>query len=261
VTPDILFCGDPHGRFDHIIETTLNHKPDAIVLLGDLNAPQPLSQVLAEILEICPVYWIHGNHDTDRESDYDHIYNDPGHPRLHAIHARIATIVGANGSSLRIAGLGGVFRGRVWMPGHRSRTRGSVNTVPAAGLSKNQFLARIGKGNRWRGGLPLKQRSTIFPEHVKALTGEHCDILVTHEAPGSHPHGFMVLDRLAESMKARRIFHGHHHDDIAYPVHAPIEPAPALQAFGVGFRGIMDLHGEVLLRGAEPLDWRLQPVS
>jgi predicted phosphodiesterase len=259
VTPDILFCGDPHGRFEHIVEATLLRKPDAIVLLGDLNAPRPLSEIMAEVLEICPVYWIHGNHDTDSASDYDHLYNDVGHPRLHALHARVATIAGANGATLKVAGLGGVFRGRVWMPSHGLRFRGTVNTVPSEGLSKNQFLARIGKGNRWRGGLPLKQRSTIFPEQVRALSGERCDVLVTHEAPGRHPHGFQVLDQLAQTMGAQWLFHGHHHDDIVYPTDTT--GARSSNMRGVGFRGIMDADGQVLVPGGEPHDWRTEPIS
>lgn len=256
MTPDILFCGDPHGGFEHIAEMVFSRTPDAIVLLGDLNAPRPLSELLADVLALCPVYWIHGNHDTDSAAEYDHLYNDPGHPRLHGIHGRVATIVGANGSSLRVAGLGGVFRGRVWMPSTRPRSRGAVSTVPSSGLSRAQFLARIGKGNRWRGGLPLKQRSTIFPEHIKALSDQRADVLVTHEAPGSHPHGFQVLDRLAHSMGAQAIFHGHHHEDIPYPT-----ATSGLRSHGVGFRGIMDFQGRILRIGQEPADWRSGPVS
>jgi hypothetical protein len=34
---------------------------------------------------------------------------------------------------------------------------------------------------------------------------------VSHEAPSSHPHGFAVIDSLAESCGAWLIVHGHHH--------------------------------------------------
>jgi hypothetical protein len=43
------------------------------------------------------------------------------------------------------------------------------------------------------------------------LAAHRCDILVTHEAPTSHPHGFAPIDALAEACGARLIVHGHHH--------------------------------------------------
>ena len=41
-TPNILFFGDNHGQFRHIIAAVEREKPDAIVLLGDIEASQPL---------------------------------------------------------------------------------------------------------------------------------------------------------------------------------------------------------------------------
>ena len=40
-------------------------------------------------------------------------------------------------------------------------------------------------------------------------------MLITHEAPSSHRHGFAAIDRLAEAAKARLIVHGHHHESYA----------------------------------------------
>lgn len=37
------------------------------------------------------------------------------------------------------------------------------------------------------------------------------DVLVCHEAPTSHPHGFGGMDDLAKAMGVRLIVHGHHH--------------------------------------------------
>lgn len=34
----ILFCGDPHGYFEHIIEAVQERRPEAVILLGDLPA-------------------------------------------------------------------------------------------------------------------------------------------------------------------------------------------------------------------------------
>ena len=72
--PKIFFCGDPHGSFDHINEAALQHKPDAIVILGDMQPPAPLEVVLAGALSVCPVWWIPGNHDSDTDAIYDNIW-------------------------------------------------------------------------------------------------------------------------------------------------------------------------------------------
>jgi hypothetical protein len=40
-------------------------------------------------------------------------------------------------------------------------------------------------------------------------------VLVTHEAPSCHRHGFAAIDRLAEVAAARLIVHGHHHESYA----------------------------------------------
>lgn len=45
------------------------------------------------------------------------------------------------------------------------------------------------------------------------LVGDCMDILLTHEAPGCHPHGFSVLDEYAFEAGAKLIIHGHHHED------------------------------------------------
>jgi hypothetical protein len=58
-------------------------------------------------------------------------------------------------AGVRIAGLGGIFRGQIWhAPG------------PPRYPSADAFIAQSGKGNRWRGGLPRKHRSSIFPIDV-----------------------------------------------------------------------------------------------
>jgi hypothetical protein len=88
------------------------------------------------------------------------------------LHGRVAVVDG-----VRIAGLGGVFRGQVWTP-------------PADWLyeSAKEFTARCGRSNRWRDGLPRKHRSSIFPEDYFRLVSQRADILVTHEAPSTRIH-------------------------------------------------------------------------
>jgi|LNAP01.1.fsa_nt_gb predicted phosphodiesterase len=226
--PDILFCGDPHGKFDHITRAAISRRPEAVVLLGDLDAPDYLSKVLAPVLSICTVLWIIGNHDTDSEELYLRLVEDPGHANLHCIDDKIVEVGG-----LRIAGLGGVFRQKIWYP-----AAGSPN---GEGIQTERYLATMGKGNRWREGLPLKHRSTIFPDRYASMAAKRADILVTHEAPTPHAYGFEVLEKLATSMGARWSFHGHQHCSVAYPV----QPG-AVRQFGVGERAIMTLSGQLL---------------
>ena len=70
---------------------------------------------------------------------------------------------------------------------------------------------------RWRGGLSLRHRTSIFPSEVEVLSKQRADILVTHEGPSMHRHGFYGLDRLADAMGVRHLVHGHLHENIRYP--------------------------------------------
>ena len=106
---EIWFCGDNHSKFRHIIDPVKAHRPTAIVLLGDIQARKPLHIELAEILSLTEIYWIFGNHDSDSEDDYDNLFLSGLRDRN--LHGRVTNIAG-----VRIAGLGGVFRERVWMP-------------------------------------------------------------------------------------------------------------------------------------------------
>lgn len=196
-SPNIFFCGDPHGRLEHIVQAVAMYRPDAIILLGDITPERPLHVELASILDLTEVWWIHGNHDTDNEACYDNLFGSKLADRN--LHGRIAEIAG-----LRVAGLGGVFRGKVW------KDNGTMEDSPAA------YLATCGKGNRWRAGLPLRHRSSIFPSEVIALSRHRADVLVTHEAPDLHEHGFAALTKLAVDMGVSKAFHGHHHQDRAY---------------------------------------------
>jgi len=179
-------------------------------------------------LNICPVLWIIGNHDTDSEEFYLRLSDDPGHANLHCVDGKVIEVGG-----LKIAGLGGVFRRKIWYPVADGRGDEGIQT--------ERYLATMGKGNRWRDGLPLKHRSTIFPDKYAVLAAQRADIVVTHEAPTPHVYGFKVLANLARSMGARWSFHGHQHCSVAYPG----EPG-AIKQYGVGERAIMSLNGELI---------------
>ena len=224
----IFFCGDVHGNFGHIVDAVFEYSPAAIVLLGDIQAHKPLEQELAAIVDDTEVWFIHGNHDTDSETDYDNLFGSKlAHRNLDG---RVVDIAG-----VRIAGLGGIFRGQVWRPPEHK-----------ACPSPKEYIRMVGRSNRWGDGLPLKHRSSIFPDVFDALAARTADVLVTHEAPSVHPHGFDALDELARSMKVSASFHGHHHDSLDYSRHwAKL----GHKAYGVGFCGITTLDGTVVRVG------------
>ena len=72
--PQIFFCGDPHGCFDQINQAAREYQPDALVILGDMQAPAPLEVVLEEALQYAPVWWIPGNHDSESDEMYDNLW-------------------------------------------------------------------------------------------------------------------------------------------------------------------------------------------
>jgi hypothetical protein len=190
--PNIWFAGDPHRNFAPILRTCAANPPGTLILLGDCDLPEPLVRMFAEpIGRGWDVRWILGNHDTETETSYDHRTQSPGDLGL-----RVTTF-----GTIRIAGLPGVFKPRVWDPA----------AGPPAFATRAAFQAALRPGEAWRCGLPLFHRDTIFPEDFRHLSALRCDILVTHEAPSSHPHGFAIIDALAETCGASLIVHGHHH--------------------------------------------------
>ena len=224
----IFFCGDVHGNFGHIIKAVTEYKPAAIVLLGDIQAKKPLEQELDAILNEVEVWFIHGNHDTDSDTDYDNLFGSKLADRN--LDGRVVEIAG-----VRIAGLGGIFRGQVWRPPDDP-------SYPSAG----NFERKMGAVNRWRSGLALRHRSTIFPDVYDRLKKLRADVLVTHEAPSAHPNGFKALDELATKMHVHTAFHGHHHDCLDY---SPQWDELGYRARGVGFCGITTLDGSVVRVG------------
>lgn len=78
--------------------------------------------------------------------------------------------------------------------------------------TRNEYLSAHSRST-WRDGLPLRHRSTIFPEDFNSLTALEADILITHEASSTHKYGHTEIDDLAEVLGVKTIVHGHLHQD------------------------------------------------
>jgi len=194
---DILFYGDPHGEWRPLLRACAEDRPQAVVILGDCDLERPLREQIAPVFAAgIRVRWIPGNHDTDTVGFHDHLWGDFPEANLHAGWAQLGELI--------VAGLGGIFKERVWYPRHD-------HAAPVF-ADRRAYMRQVKPSERWRGGLPLSARDAIFPEDAAALRGIRADVLVTHEAPTSHRHGFVGLDAAAASCRARLLVHGHHHD-------------------------------------------------
>lgn len=195
----VLFYGDPHGAFVPLNRACQAERPDAVVIVGDLELEIPLSGYLEPLREArIPVRWMLGNHDTDTRELFEFIWDDHRSGNLHACFAHLG--------GLNVAGLGGVFRERVWYP------RDHMATPVHA--TRRDYVRRPGY-HRFRGGLWIRDRDTIFPEDLVALGKLRVDVLATHEAPTTHRHGLVGIDAAARACRARMIVHGHHHESYA----------------------------------------------
>ncbi len=217
----ILFAGDPHGDFSPLIKAVEKYHPEAVVLLGDYDLKKPLEQYIQSILDETQVWWIPGNHDFDPLLHYQNLFSSQ--LANNNLHLTVKEIAG-----LRIAGLGGIFLGRVWYP-----------SKPPKWKSKQHYLKHQPLKVR-SSGLSLKYQSAIWPDEWAELKKLKADILVTHEAPKSHRHGFIVIDELAEALGVCKVFHGHLHEHYSATIRKDI------QVFGVGDAMVTDLFGKEL---------------
>ena len=194
-------------------------EPGALILIGDCELRVPLRSVLAPVLAVgWRVHWIIGNRDVDTEATYDNLAGDFAEGD---IGGKVIELGG-----LRIGGLGGVFKPRVWYP----RADAPEDAIePARFETRAAFVASLPARERWRGGLPLWHRDTIFPEDFAALAQHRFDVLISHEAPSVHRHGSGAIDRLAEACGVKLIVHGHHHESYT----ATLPSGVAVRGLGV----------------------------
>lgn len=225
----ILFAGDPHGSYTHLYPFLKENKDVSLIILGDLqlvNGPAELDK----LAKYCNLWFIHGNHDSKTVAAFEALWGSEWHSRN--LHTRVVDIEG-----VKIAGLGGVFRGHIWMPPNRPMF-----------LDPIHYCQYTPQEKIWRGGLPLRHRTSIFPSDVESLALQQADILVSHEAPKPHPQGFDVLNQLAKKMNAKKIFHGHHHDNFDY---STVNQHADCQLFNIGFRSLADINGNYLLKSVD----------
>lgn len=218
---EILFAGDPHGNFQPVVDAVNRFKPKAIILLGDYELKQPLECYINSILNKTQIWWIPGNHDFEPQIHYHNLFNSKLADR--GLHLKVREIAG-----VRIAGLGGIFLGRVWYPPSIPKWK-----------SKDHFLSKQKKTTE-KSSLSLKYKSAIWPDEWADLKKIKADILVTHEAPKSHRHGFVAIDQLAESMGVKKVFHGHLHEHYSAKIRRGID------VYGVANARVVDLSGNQL---------------
>jgi hypothetical protein len=140
--PRILFAGDPHGEFSQI--RSAGREADAIILLGDQMPNRPLPSELGLLWE--RTFFLLGNHDTESSG---FLIAHMGEAWKHNLHGRVEEV-----GRLRLAGLGGVFRGRIWHPRQECVRYHSRQELLDASPPRTRFLNDI----------PALHWSSIFPE-------------------------------------------------------------------------------------------------
>jgi len=218
----ILFCGDPHGCFANIISAVHKYRPEAVILLGDFNLEVPLENYLRTLVGMTQIYWIPGNHDFDSTAEHENLFHSA--LSYNNLHLKVVEVGG-----LRIAGLGGIFMRRIWMPGE----------IPKW-LDKKHWLKyqpnSVAK-------IPLHLDAAIWHHEFESMKKQiRADILVTHEAPSCHQHGFEAIDELGKAIGAKQIFHGHHH------VYYSDKLSGGIEVTGVAIGGVTNLAGEQLMK-------------
>lgn len=259
----IYFLGDVHSHFGHLQKSVLaGRRPAAVIFLGDIEAKRPFLEEVAPLLDAgIEVRFIHGNHDSDTKANWDNL---AGAMHLN-LDGKVVEVAGT-----RIAGLGGIFRGEIWRPdpgapdestphydSYAAYCRSMEGKRPVRLRKREALEASLRHFEHLPGanqamvdeilyGKELKHKSSIFWETYEQLWDQRADILVTHEAPSCHPHGFEAIDDLARAMGVRAVFHGHHHDSLDYRAW---DDKLGFKAYGVGFCGISDETGTVIVPG------------
>ena len=223
-----MFCCDPHGEFELI--RGYGQNADIVMLLGDQTPERSLAEELGPVVDRS--WFILGNHDGDSAGYIAAHLGDMGARNLHA---RVMDFAG-----IRMASLGGVFRGQVWEP----------RTKDVRYLTREEMIAATPIKKRFINGLPERHWTSIFPEDFEALVKQApADVLVCHESPECHKHGFKALGDLARALGVRTIVHGHHHRSYKNEIEGGIT------VHGVGIHGFLILYAADL-EGSPRRGWK-----
>jgi hypothetical protein len=184
----LYLVGDPHGSFRDINSQLCRLPPGVVVTLGDHDLVVPYRVAMAPAISAGhQCYFIPGNHDL--EFGYDLLWADYG---ARNISGHVAELGG-----WRVAGLGGIFMGRVWYPRTEEDQPKFRNRQEM--LRSKGTLGEFGKNT---------VEQIIFPDDVDRLSRQRADILVTHESAPPHKHGFQALGKLAADMRVTYHAHG-----------------------------------------------------
>lgn len=220
----IIIGGDPHGNFKPLLQAIKNHKPTAVLLVGDIEAEKNLDEIFPEDTNL---WWIHGNHEFENEQMMNNLIESRwGGNNLHN---RVIEIDGQ-----RIAGIGGTFNKNLWMPPEMP-IHENYKSWEAANLNDKYFHTKKKDA----------EGAIYYDDYINMMTMS-ADILITHEAPTCHPYGHEAIDELAQAMGIKRLFHGHHHDNLDYTEEYD---RMGFIVNGVGLAGVSNVHGEVLIKG------------
>ena len=205
----IWLLGDVHSHFDHIEQAidAAAVKPVAVIFLGDIEAPIPLWECCAGIEKRgVDWYWVIGNHDTDTKENFANVSDAKS--VAHNIDGKVVTIdvplprgggaQGAGVSSIRVAGLGSIFRGEVWHPDlhdgkpthatyqdYEKHIRSNANLKRRLSPKDLAQMQAVPPENRqWnsavldqsRIGKLLKHRSTIYPDAYEKLADQKAEL-------------------------------------------------------------------------------------
>jgi len=239
----LWFVGDPHNDFS-TVELALDRarqngsSPRWVILLGDQDlVDRSLAKVTERFKRIQPsvnVAFIPGNHDADTHEKWSLMMDSGDAKPLHGLSVHL--------DGINVAGLGGNFLGRVWYP-------------PAEPVFRNRAQAF--------GGRPVRQKPSpslsgaIYPDEVASLAKFRADILVTHEAPSCHHHGWEVFDDLARSLRVKRLFHGHTHDDNSAAFKLE-RNRMGFEVVTVNSRSIKNGLGEIVYEYAPERAWQME---
>lgn len=185
-----LIFGDPHGDYRRI----LAHGPqaDRIILLGDLEPPDDLRTVLGPLAD--KTWYILGNHDAEKPEQLARLES----MQDRCLHRKVVQI-----GDLRVAGLNGVFNGKILAASGVERIE-DMEDLSVCIPTREAWLQKRRLG--------MEHVTAIFKEDLEAMAEMEADVLILHEAPECHPNGFRMLGDLARYMGVRLVIHGHHHE-------------------------------------------------